>query len=79
MNYFCLDLREHATKIISYEKNEMIPLTKEEKKLIVLQENALYAKERSLGLMMTIKNIIKLEIIDTILGNVEVLLMIFPT
>ena len=30
---FCLDLREHATKIISCEKKEMIPLTKEEKKM----------------------------------------------
>ena len=27
---FCLDLREHATKIINYEKEEMIPLTKKE-------------------------------------------------
>ena len=24
----CVDLREHATKIINYEKKEMIPLTK---------------------------------------------------
>ena len=31
MKNFCLDLREHATKIINYEKKEMIPLTKEEK------------------------------------------------
>ena len=30
---FCLDLREHATKIINYEKKEMIPLTKEENKI----------------------------------------------
>ena len=30
---FCLDLREHVTKIISYEEKEMIPLTKEEKKM----------------------------------------------
>ena len=29
---FYLDLREHATKIINYEKKEMIPLTKEEKR-----------------------------------------------
>ena len=29
---FCLDLREHATKIISYEKKEMIPFTKKEEK-----------------------------------------------
>ena len=28
MKNFCLDLREHATKIISYEKKEMIPWTK---------------------------------------------------
>ena len=28
MKKFCLNLREHATKIINYEKKEMIPLTK---------------------------------------------------
>ena len=28
MENFCLDLREHVTKIINYEKKEMIPLTK---------------------------------------------------
>ena len=28
MKNLCLDLREHATKIINYEKKEMIPLTK---------------------------------------------------
>ena len=32
MKNFCLDLREHATKIIHYEKKEMIPLTKKEEK-----------------------------------------------
>ena len=30
MKKFCLDLRKHATKIINYEKKEMIPLTKKE-------------------------------------------------
>ena len=45
MKNFCLDLREHATKIISYEKKEMIPLTKEEKsssyfkKMLYMQKN----------------------------------------
>ena len=29
MRNFCLDLREYATKIINYEKEEMIPLTEE--------------------------------------------------
>ena len=28
MKNFCLDLREHATKIINYEKKEMKPLNK---------------------------------------------------
>ena len=32
MKNFCLDLREYATKIINYEKKEMIPLTKTEEK-----------------------------------------------
>ena len=32
MKNFCLDLREHATKIINYEKKEMTPLTKKEEK-----------------------------------------------
>ena len=32
MQNFCLDLKEHATKIINYEKKEMIPLTKKKKK-----------------------------------------------
>ena len=32
MKNFCLDLREHATKIINSEKKEMIPLIKKEEK-----------------------------------------------
>ena len=32
MRNFCLELREHATKIIKYEKKEIIPLTKKEEK-----------------------------------------------
>ena len=38
MENFCLDLREHATKIINYEKKEMIPLTKKEEKKYNKQE-----------------------------------------
>ena len=33
MKNFCLDLKEHATKIINYENKEIIPLTKEEEKI----------------------------------------------
>ena len=33
MKNYCIGLKEHATKIINYEKKKMIPLTKEEKKI----------------------------------------------
>ena len=33
MKNFCLDLKEHALKIIDYEKKEMILLTKEVRKI----------------------------------------------
>ena len=47
MKNVCLALKEHATKIINYEKKELIPLTKEEKiaHLIVFKEDAIYAKK----------------------------------
>ena len=54
MENFCL---EHATKIINYEKKEMIPLTKEEKKMYHGQKVCYICKD--LVLMITIKNIIK--------------------
>ena len=59
MKNFCLDLREHATKIINYEKKEMIALTKEEKKIHREQKKKLYAKKDLLLMMVTIKNTIK--------------------
>ena len=33
MKNFCLDLKEYTTKIINYEKKEMIPLTKKKEKM----------------------------------------------
>ena len=33
MKNFCLNIKEHATKIINYEKREIIPLTKKEEKM----------------------------------------------
>ena len=46
MKNFCLDFKEHATKIINYDKNEMIPLTKEEKKMHNKQKVCYICKER---------------------------------
>ena len=47
MKNFCLNLREHATKIISYEKKERIPLTKKkERKCIISKTFATYVKKK---------------------------------
>ena len=78
MKNFCLDLREHATKIINYEKKEMIPLTKKKRKTITSKTFVVYVKNY-LVLTIAIKSIIRLKIIVTILENIEVLLMIFAT
>ena len=80
MKNFCLDLREHATKITkqSYEKKEMIPLTKEEKKAHRISRKCYICKNK-FSADDNNKNIIRLEIIVIILRNIEVLLMIFAT
>ena len=46
MEKFCEDLKEHATKIINYEKKEMIPLTKKEEKRHNKQNVCLICKKR---------------------------------
>ena len=56
MTKFCKDLREHATKIINYEKKDMIPLTKKKKKIIITRKFVTYVKK---NLIKVIKNIIK--------------------
>ena len=38
MESFCKDLREHAIKIMNYEKKEMIPLTHEQNELYEMQK-----------------------------------------
>ena len=57
MKNFCVDLREHVTKIINYEKKE-IPLTKKEEKKHNNKKFAIYAK-KNLMQMIAIKNTIK--------------------
>ena len=58
MKNFCLDLREHATKVINYEKNRNDTINKGRKKVHRTQKNIIYAK-KDLLLMMIIKNTIK--------------------
>ena len=76
MKKFCLDLKEHASKVINYEEKEMIPLTKKEEKKQNKQKVCYICKKR-FTTDDNNKNTIRLEIIVTILGNIEVLLMIF--
>ena len=78
MGKFCKDLREHATKIINYEKKKMIPLTRKKEKNYNKQKRIVtYVKKNLIQAM--IKNTIKLEIIVIIQENIEVLLIISAT
>ena len=45
MKKFGKDLREHATKIINYEKKKMTPLTAEEKYIIMDKKFVIYARK----------------------------------
>ena len=56
MERFCRNLKEHATRIINYEKKEMIPLTDKKDKSYEKQKFVTYAK-KNLVLMVTIKGI----------------------
>ena len=58
MKKFCLDLKGHATKIINYERKEMIPLTKEEKEIHDMQK-VYYICKRIFSTDYNNKNIIK--------------------
>ena len=45
MKKFCKDLRKHATKIINYEKKDMIPLTKNKEEAIIIKKFVTYVKK----------------------------------
>ena len=56
MEKFCKNLKEYVTKIINYEKREIIPLNKIS--LTKSRKFVTYAKKK-LVLMMTLKSITK--------------------
>ena len=79
MKNFYKDLKEHATKIINYEKKEMVPLTYKENKSYHKQK-ACYICNKKISIDYDDKNIIKFiksEIIVVLLVNIEMLLIIF--
>ena len=53
MEKFCKNLMEHATKIINYEKKEIIPLTDEENKSY--EKHKVSYSRKNLVLIMTTK------------------------
>ena len=69
MKNFCSDLREHVTKIIDYEKKEMIPLTKKEERKYN-KKKVCHICKKDLVVMMTIKNTIKYKITVILLENI---------
>ena len=75
MQKFCKDLREHAMKIINYEKKEMILLTNEgnEYYLLHMQKKLILIKMMKIHL----NYIIKKEFIVITHDNLEELLIIF--
>ena len=75
MKKFCKDLREHATKLINYEKKDMIPLTKKKRNTIISEKFVTYA-QKNLIQIISIKNTIKQKVIVIIRENIEVQLLI---
>ena len=68
MKNFCNDLKEQATKIINYEKKDMIPLLtyeenkfyKKQKFVIYLRKNLILIKMIQMHLYYTIKRLLSL-------------------
>ena len=76
MKNFCLDLRKLATKIIDYEKKEMISLTNEEKETYREQKVCYICKKR-ISIDDKNKKYYKVRDIVITRENIEELLMIF--
>ena len=78
MKNFCLELREHVTKIINYEKKEMIPLTKEEEKN-QNKQNVCHICKKRFSTDDNKKKYHKVKYHCRILEKIEVLLMVSTT
>ena len=63
MKKFCESLREHAIKIVNFEKKKMIPLTSEECKSYLNEINCHICKSSSNINTLMIKIIVKLKTI----------------
>ena len=59
MKKFCKDLREHATKIINYEKKKNDTINKKRRKKTIISKNFVTYVKKMLIRVIAIKNTIK--------------------
>ena len=73
MKKFCESLRERTINIINFKKKKMKLLTNEQQESYKNANTVTFAKKNLKTNLGKIKNIVKLEIIAIIQGNIEVL------
>ena len=73
MKKFCESLRERTINIINFKKKKMKLLTNEQQESYKNANTVMFAKKNLKTNLGKIKNIVKLEIIAIIQGNIEVL------
>ena len=59
MKNFCTNFKEHATKIINYEKKRDDTVNKQKRKKYIVSKKFVIYAQKDLVLMMTIKNNVK--------------------
>ena len=69
----CRSFRKHAMKIINFKKKKMKLLTKEQQQSYQMRKSVIFVKKNLNINMWKMKNIVKIEIIVIIQGNIEVL------
>ena len=77
MNKLCKYFKEHAMKLINFEKNKLIPLTKCRNQMLV-QKYHIFKTVLRINTLMT-RNFLKIEIIVITEVNTEVLHIIYVT
>ena len=73
MKKFCEFLREHAMKIINFKKKKWNCYQKSSRNHMKMQESVIFVKKNLKINNWKIKNIVKLDIIVIIQGNIEML------
>ena len=73
MKKYCESLEEHAMKIINFKKKKNEVINKRASGIMKMQKSVMFVKKNLKIIKWKIKNIVKLEVIVIIQGNIEVL------